>query len=238
MEGISSISGVKPIDFFTVHKVLTSNDISDSQKAKFIKNNRSLINEMVENKISSSDFKSLMENRPLKLFKPIKNSYTKRGDKIILAQTLGIKSCDVDNFVKKVATQLMMADPKLSFLPEDQIDTVKTYVYRHGTKEQVLAFLDYELGNAKSILKTLYSTLSYNTGGLADYFYRPIHHMDNKTLINVYNVINKNLHIAQEKGYITNSSRANAAEDALIQIYYIQNNQRLRNAIKIYRAIS
>ena len=100
------------------------------------------------------------------------------------------------------------------------------------------SILDYELENAKDILTLLYKTLQYETGGIADYFYRPIHHLDNKTMVSMYNIVDDNLAKARQNGDISEAQRIDTAKWALVQIYQIQNNQRLRNAVKVYNELS
>ena len=115
------------------------------------------------------------------------------------------------------------------------MEMLKTYVYRHGSKDELVAFLDYELNKVTDIEKTLYRTLEYYSGGIADYFIRPIHRMDNKTLIKIYNVINKNIQQARDNGRISDERSEKIAKWALIQIYRIQNNSKFINAIKTYK---
>ncbi len=236
--GINAINSASTnIDFFTIQKILTSQNISDSKKIKFINDNKPQIERMVKQKISSPEFQYLMKNRKLEIFKPLKNSYTKRGDKILLAQTLNIPVSEVERYIEDLSQELNDLKSLKEISPET-INIIKTYVYRHGKKEQLLAFLDNELSDTQSILNSLYNTLSYNTGGVADYFARPIHHLDNHTMFNIYNIIDKNLHSAKTRGLITEPERTEAAQNALIQIYYIQNNQRFLNALKLKRALS
>jgi hypothetical protein len=114
----------------------------------------------------------------------------------------------------------------------DKIDSIKTYVFRHGTQPQVVSFLDYELKNSKNFLKTLHSTLEYGHSGMADYFVRPIHRMKDRTFVDLYNVINSNLNTVHNSGLITDAQKANALEWALAQLINIQQNSKLSNAIK------
>ncbi|MBQ8459163.1 hypothetical protein IJ541_03560 [bacterium] len=238
------IRKIESLDFNKIHKVLTSGNITDGQKLQFIKNNNAEIHSIVELKLTGKDFGYMMKNRPLIKFRPIRNSYTKRGDKILLAKTLGIEPAEVDNYVELTSEKLNSLDAMslnsigLNPPSEDMIESVKTYVYRHGKKEQVVKFLDYELSHAKNILEILYKTLTYETGGVADYFLRPIHRMDNKTLVHIYNVVDKHLDKAQKNRLIDTQSREETARWALVRIYQIQNNQRLRNAIKAYNELS
>ncbi len=231
------VSKVDNIDFNTVYKVLSSSNITDGEKSLFIQQHRSQIDHVVDLHISSSDYKLIMKNRPLIKFRPLKNSFTKRGDKKILAQALSIPEPDIDDYVDKVVTEMKIGETQIPSDPET-LDKVKTYVYRHGKKEQVVKYLDYELSNAKDMLKVLYSTLEYNTGGVADYFVRPIHRLDNKTLSQLYDVVNKNLKAGTDSGAIPEGKSQDAAQWALVQIFRIQNNQRLRNAFRVYQKLS
>lgn len=177
-----------------------------------------------------------MENRPLQKFRPLKNSYTKMGDKIILAKALGIEPSQVADHIKNIANSMKDVD-NLDFLSIDNFEMIKSYVYRHGTKDELVAFLDYELTKSKHVVDSLYKNLSYYAGGIADYFIRPIHRMDNKTLVKLYNVIDKHINISRQNGITTDEESKKLAEWTLIQIYKIQNNSKLINAIKTYKTI-
>lgn len=118
------------------------------------------------------------------------------------------------------------------------IDMLRTYVYRHGTKEQVVAFLENELSDVKNVLKSLYHTLDDNSGGIADYFMRPIHRMDNNTMRRLYNTIDKSLKASVDAGYTDEAKLKETSEWALVRIYQIQNNSRVLRAAKIYNELT
>ena len=234
VDKIENINPVGNLDLYKVREVMVSSKITTEQKVQFLKKNHSEIKHLVDEKISGSDFKTIMENRPLKLFRPLKNSYTKAGDKKLLAMALEIPPTNVDGYIKNVTLQVRsMQDLNSMGMTKDKYEEIKTYVFRHGTKEQVINYLDYELANAKNILKVLYSTLEYNTGGVADYFLRPIHKLDNGTMLGIYNTIDKNLKLSRDAGKISDVQAQETAEWALARIYKIQNNQQLKNAIKL-----
>jgi hypothetical protein len=149
---------------------------------------------------------------------------------------LGIEPCEVENYISNVEDALADIN-KLGFLPKDKLDAIKTYIYRHGSKDEIVEFLDYELKTSGDILKTLYRTLDYHTNGLADYFIRPIHRMSDLTLIKLYNVIDKNLKNAMKTGSISEEQYYKTAKQTLIRIYQIQNNSKLINAIKTYKIL-
>ena len=130
-----------------------------------------------------------------------------------------------------------MDDLKSLGVSGDIYKQIKTYVYRHGTKKQVIAILDYELRHTTDILKTLYRTLDYNSCGIANYFMFPHHKLDNSTLIKLYNVIDKNLELSSESGKISEVNALETAEWALAKIYDIQNNQHFQNAIKLKKEL-
>ena len=229
---IQSIDAIKPLDFCTVYKVLTSSKITDIQKERFVRNNQTQIEHILTNHITGAEYKQLMKSRPLQKFKPIKNSFTKRGDKILLSNALEIEPCEVDDYINEVSDEIQKIDGELGFLSKDKLDAIKTYVYRHGNAKGLAAFLDY------NILKTLYSTLEYHTGGIADYFIRPVHRMTNKRLVTLYKVISNNIDKAEKEGKITSADSEKIAKWALVQIYKIQNNSKIINAIKTYNVLS
>ena len=236
------VNKINPIDnnlsLYKVREVITSNNITCEQKIQFLKKNRAEITQIVENKISGSEFETIMKNRPLILFRPLKNSYTKIGDKKLLAIALGISPKDVDNYIDNVTLRISsIQDLKALNISKDEYEQTKIYVFRHGTKEQVINYLDYELTHAKDILTLLYHTLAYNSGGVADYFIRPLHRLDNKTMLRIYNVIDKNLKTICTAGKIVDVQAQETAEWALARIYTIQNNQRLRNALKLKQSL-
>lgn len=233
---VSAINSITPITLSKVHEVLTSNKITDTQKKEFVRHFRTQIQEALDVKLSGSEFKWIMRQRPLRKFKFVKNSLTKRGDKALLANLLEIEPCEVDNYIENV-TEAMQKVDELDFLPKAELDAIKTYVYRHGSKDDIAVFLDYELKSSGDILETLYRTLDYYAGGLADYFIRPIHRMSNATLIKLYNVIDKNLKKARDEGSITEEQYDRTAKSALVRIYQLQNNSKLINAIKTYKVL-
>ena len=230
------VSKIEGINFEKVMEVMASNKISDTQKAQFIAQNQPQIKQIMDTKISGDEFKNMMGERAIIKFRPLKNSFTKKGDKLLLAKALEINPSDVNGYIKKVSTAIENTE-NLDFLPKDKIEMIKTYVYRHGSKDEVVNFLDYELKQAKNKVKTLYKTLTYYTGGVADYFIRPIHRMDNKTLIRVYKVINKHIQESYKNGDISDVDNKRLAKWALIRIYKIQNNSKLINAIKTYNEL-
>ena len=230
------VSKIEGINFEKVIEVMASNKISDTQKAQFIAQNQPQIKQIMDTKISDDEFKDMMWKRAIIKFRPLKNSFTKKGDKLLLAKALEVNPSDVNGYIKKVSTAIENTE-NLDFLPKDKIEMIKTYVYRHGSKDEVVNFLDYELKQAKNKVKTLYKTLTYYTGGVADYFIRPIHRMDNKTLIRVYKIINKHIQESYKNGDISDVDNKRLAKWALIRIYKIQNNSKLINAIKTYNEL-
>ena len=225
------------LDITSIRNILSSQKITDIQKSQFIRDNIIHIQNMVASThITGKEFKIMMHNRPLIKFRFLKNSFTKRGDKKLLAKTLDIDSVDVDNYIDEVYDSILESR-EIPQTPE-QIEAIKTYVYRHGTKDQVVAFLSYELNHAKDLLRTLYNTLTYNTEGMADYFSRPIHRMSNKTMVKLYNVIDKQLKLSIEEGSLAETTADLAAKWALVKIYEIQNNSKLLNALKAYKELT
>lgn len=232
-----NVPKISSIDFNIIQNIMASSKISESQKTQFIENHKTQIEKVLRLQVTPLEFKGLMKNRPLRKFKPLRNSFTKRGDKMLLANTLGIEPDELSDYVEEIKSDLSEFSD-LSFLPEDKLDAIKTYVYRHGSKDDIVAFLDYELRCAKDTLKTLYSTLEYHTGGIADYFIRPIHRMDNRTMVRLYRVIDKHLDNAKSSGRVTDEEYTKIAKWALVQIYRLQNNSKLINAIKTYKVLS
>ena len=228
------IQKIDKLNFETFQKVLESTSITDSQKVQFINQNMGQIEQIMKSKISNMDFKTLMQKRALIKFRPLKNSFTKKGDKIILAKALDINPSEVSSYIKNVAGSIQDINNIHGLSPE-KMDMLKTYVYRHGSKDELVAFLDYELTQSKNLTESLYRTLNYYSGGIADYFIRPIHRMDNNTLIKVYRIIDKHIKKSITEGNLTDADSKLVAKWALVQIYKIQNNSKLINAIKTYK---
>lgn len=226
---------ISSIDAVTVSKILHSQQLTDKQKAEFIKKNSYEIKQIVKSEITQQELAMLMQNRPLIRFRPLKNSFTKRGDKILLAKSLGIETKDVNKYINNLLETDFDTSGGVS---AENIDKAKTYVFRHGTKEQVIRFLDYELSDVKFTLERLYKLLDDNSGGLVEYFSRPIHRMDNKTLAKLYNVISKNINDSVKSGCINSEKAASLSEWALVKIYQIQNNSKLIRAVEKYNALT
>ncbi len=177
----------------------------------------------------------LMEHRPLVRFRPLKNSFTKQGDDELLAQALNINKKDIKKYINSIISSNFEIHDRQK---RDNIESTKSYVYRHGTKEQVVAYLEYELSDVKHVLQSLYKTLDENSGDFAGYFNRPIHRMDNRTMRKIYNVVEKSLKKSADGGFITSEQQQDAARWALVKIYQIQNNSRLIRACEAYREIT
>lgn len=231
------IEKIEHLDFLKLQEILSSTRITDSEKIRFIEQNKPEIEKIVDAKISNEDFNYLIQNRNLVKFRPLKNSFTKKGDKILLAKALNINPSEVSSYIKNVSDSIQKLD-KIDFLSEDKVEMLKTYVYRHGSKDELVNFLDYELTKSKDTVKSLYKTLTYHSGGIADYFIRPIHRMDDKTLIKIFKIINKHIKQAFRDGNITDAESKKIAKWTLIRIYQIQNNSKLINAIKTYKTLS
>lgn len=230
------VEKIESLNLQELHAIMTSNKISEHDKAHFVQLNQHQIKDIMKYHMTAAEFQGMMNGRELVKFRPLLNSFRKRGDKKLLAEALEIDPGDVDDYLNEVTNDIQEIDD-MRFLPKDKVEKLKTYVYRHGSKDKLVTFFEYELTTAKDKLKTLYSTLEYHSGGVADYFIRPIHRFDNKTLVKIYNVIDKNLKTATESGEISQADKDKAAIWALIQIYKIQNNNKLINAIKTYKTL-
>lgn len=233
---MDKVQPVSSITTFELYKVLSSEKLTDSQKAEFLHKNSSAVKSIAEKEITREEFKEIMANRPLIKFRPLKNSFTKQGDDIILAKSLDINKKDINKYINSVIeTNFEIHDTQ----DKDKIEKLKTYVYRHGTKGQVVAFLEYELSDVKFVLDKLYKTLDINTGGsMAEYFMRPIHRMDNITMGKLYQVIDKSLRNSHEQGIINDEEFNTTAKWALVRIHDIQNNSKLLHAFEVYKDLT
>ena len=229
---MDKISAISSIDSFELHKILTSNKLSNKQKVEFLKNNAHILKNISPENITKKELEQILKNRQLIRFRPLKNSFTKQGDMKLLAEALGIEKSEINKYINSVINTNFLIQNQTDI---DNIEKMKMYVYRHGTKKQVESFLEYELSDVKTTLQKLYKTLEYNSGGLADYFSRPIHRMDNNTLARLYNVIDKSLKNSADAGYVTDIN--SHAEWALIKIYEIQNNSKLIKAYDLYNSL-
>lgn len=233
---MDKIQPVNSISAFDIYKVLSSEKLTDNQKAEFLHKNSAAIKSVAESEITREEFKEIMANRPLIKFRPLKNSFTKQGDDIILAQALDINKKDINKYIDSVIEGNFEIHDRQD---KDNIEKLKTYVYRHGTKDQVIAFLEYELSDVKFVLNKLYKTLDINTGGsMAEYFMRPIHRMDNITMGKLYRVIDKSLRDSREQGVISDEEFNTTAKWALVKIHDIQNNSKLIHAFDIYKDLT
>ncbi len=226
---------IEPISPASVRRVLLSNQLTDVQKTEFLKQHEHVIRHtLAPETITKSEFKMIMQNRPLVRFRPLRNSFTKQGDKVLLAKTLGVEPKEIDNYINAIIKNDFAIIHEAS---EDDIEKVRTYVYRHGTKEQVVDYLGHELSDTKTVLIKLYETLRDHSGGLADYFSRPIHRMSNRTLVQLYDTIDKSLRAGVVSGDITAEKCDSTAEWALVRIYEIQNNSKLIKAHDKFREL-
>lgn len=235
---INSIQSVGHLDLYKVREIVTSNKITQTEKIKFLQENHERIKSLVEEKISGTDYEKMIDVRPLKLQNPLKNIGIKYVDWKLTAHALGIKPSEVRGYMGDIVNKLeSMEDLKTLGITEDVYKTIRTHVYRMGSKKQVIINLDYELHHTENILDTLYHTLDYNSLGIANYFMFPHRRLDNKTMLKVYNVIDKNLKSCSESGRISESNALSTAEWALAKIYEIQNNQHFQNVIKLRKEL-
>lgn len=232
MDKISAIDSIKPISFNEIQKILSSEKLTDTQKAEFIKKNSKEIKNTFKEEISKTEFLQLMQNRPLIRFRPLKNSFTKKGDRILLAKSLNITEKEINNYIYSIINTNFDIKENIN---KNNIEKVKTYIYRHGNKSQVISFLEYELSDVKTTLEKLYKTMQDNSGGLCDYFSRPIHRMDNRTLAKLYNVIDKSLRKSLNEGILSKEEYNSTSQWALVRIYQIQNNSKLIRAYECYK---
>lgn len=229
---MTKIQPINSIDALEVYKILSSEKLTDTQKAQFIKKNSVAIKNLAKTNISKQEFQELMSHRPLIRFRPLKNSFTKQGDDIMFAKSVGITKKEIRKYINSII------DNNFENQHPENIEKAKAYVYRHGTKAQVVSFLEYELSDVKTTLQKLYKTLEDNSGGLADYFSRPIHRMDNITLGKLYNTIDKSLKNSANAGYIKQDELNSHAEWALVRIYQIQNNSKVLRALEVYKDLA
>ena len=238
INGINAIKPVGPLDLYKVREIMTSNKISQTDKIKFLNENHDTIKSLAEEKISGTEYEKMIDVRPLKLQNPLKNIGIKYVDWKLTAHALGIKPSEVKGYMGDIVNKLeSMEDLKTLGISEDVYKTIRTHVYRMGSKKQVITNLDYELHHTENILDTLYHTLDYNSCGIANYFMFPHRRLDNKTLIKIYNVMDKNLKSSSAAGKISEANALQTAEWALAKIYDIQNNQHFQNVIKLRKEL-
>lgn len=223
---------IQPINSLDVYKILSSEKLTDKQKAEFIKKNSTAIKNLAKTDITQSELKEILSHRPLIRFRPLKNSFTKQGDDIMFAKSIGITKKEIKKYINSII------DNNFENQHPENIEKTKAYVYRHGTKAQVISFLAYELSDVKTTLQKLYKTLEDNSGGLADYFSRPIHRLDNITLGKLYNTIDKSLRSSADAGYIKHDELNSHAQWALVRIYQIQNNSKVLRAYETYKNLT
>lgn len=226
---MDKVKPIASIDTFEVYKILTSEKLTDNQKAQFIKKNSTTLKNIAKTSISRAELEKILAHRPLIRLRPLKNSFTKQGDDIMFAQSVGINKKEIRKYINSIINN------NFTNQHPENIEKTKAYVYRHGSKAQVISFLEYELSDVKTTLRKLYKTLEDNSGGLADYFSRPIHRMDNSTLRKLYNSIDKSLRASVDAGYIKKEDLNSHAQWALIRIYQIQNNSKILKAYEAYK---
>ena len=117
------VNRIETLDLESIYKVLNSKEITEAQKTKFVLSNSTNIKKIMKRSIDDKDFKLLMKNRAIKKFRPIKNSYTKIGDKMILAKALSLQPSKLPRYIKNV-TQMMKDSTELDFLPKSTLETM------------------------------------------------------------------------------------------------------------------
>lgn len=236
---------IDPIKFTCANEIQRYNEIKnlspeDKEKLNLLhsiaQNNQSVL------KMNKTEYRALLSKRPLLRFRPIKNSFLKQGDQKLLAAGLGIDEKQTNEYINNIIKNNFEINnfnknTEYSFSPlnDEKLLMTQDYVYRHGTREQALSFLRNELSDAESALRRLYRTLKKDSGGIYDYFERPCHLLDNKTAHKMHTTIKYGLDNSQNQGFITEDVNKTACEWSLRQIYNIQSNQKLREALKIVK---
>ena len=100
------ITRINNLNFEKLMQILESPVMTETQKTEFIKKNYFEIERIMTVKISSLEYKTLMQNRKLQKFRPLKNSFTKKGDKLILAKALNINPSNINSYIKNVFATL------------------------------------------------------------------------------------------------------------------------------------
>ena len=229
-----SIEPIQPITPLYVNKVLATNKLTNEQKFQFLKENMAVIKSFNREEINMHELKEILKSRPLIRFRPLKNSFTKQGDKKLLSKALGIEPSQVDGYINSMVKNGIGTDINI---PVQNVEKVKSYVFRHGTKSQVIKFLEYELSDTKNVLTKLYKTMEENSGGLYDYYQRPIHRMSNNNLRQVYAVIENALKTSEKAGDIDKEALKFNSEWALVKVYEIQNNSKIIRAYNKYQEL-
>ncbi len=226
---IDSINTIRPSN---IYAVLRSPYVPQDVKRIVATEHKEKILSDIKAKVTSAEYATLLETRPLKKGRPLKNSMIKRADMYILAGALGIEKSDIEKYIENIVKNNFEIQENAK---KEDLEITKQYLYRHGKKDDVMKLLEHELSDAKHMLIYLYRTLERNTGGVFDYFIRPIHLLDNRTAKRMHKLINSSLKNAQEQGFISSSENLAAADFALKQIYNIQSNYKLLKAAQIVR---
>ena len=97
-----SIEPIQPITPLYVNKVLATNKLTNEQKFQFLKENMAVIKSFNREEINMHELKEILKTRPLIRFRPLKNSFTKQGDKKLLSKALGIEPSQVDGYINSM----------------------------------------------------------------------------------------------------------------------------------------
>lgn len=151
------------------------------------------------------------------------------------------KQIDI-TYTKKIFNQLMLKQDitqkediqkqELLFYSQP-VAIMGDYIYRHGSKNQLLNYMKLQLSDAKSVLEQLYNILNTECRGLYSYFERPIHILDNRSILKMEKIIKNGLGEAHKKGYIKSDTYSQNVQWALDRIYQIQSDTSLREAFRI-----
>jgi len=212
-----------PIDMYSVRNVMVSSTLTEPQKLKFLNMHRDEIHAMLKVSLTSDEYNMLISNRPLLRDKPITNIIRYRGDKILMAKALGVGVNQLNAYIDEVTNSLDKAG-NLSWLPDDKANMIKTYIYRHGKKNQLISFFNYELSKSGNIEQTLHQALEYGNNSVADYFARPVHRMSKDTMIKLLSTIMKHIVEAKNQHKISEMDTLDLSQYVLGRIYVLQSN--------------
>lgn len=236
---------INPLEPVQTDMVRNINRIDPVDVKKFVVNEsemHALKNGTSRFHLSRAEFALIMKNRPLIKYRPLKNSFTKRGDMKILAGALEIKPSWIDGLIDRIIEndfednmEYSSIDgkwEKTNHIDENKLQMIRTYVYRHGKKEAMLKFFGNEIQNTKNLMQTLYRNFNSQLDGVSGYFSRPIHVLDSETVKILQNQIYARLDEAHAAGNITDEDRLEAAQYFLNWIGKIQGDSAVQ---RLYR---
>ena len=137
------VEKINQLDFDMLMKVMSSTRLTYTDKVNFVQKNRTKITQIMDIKISGADYNTLMQKRGLQKFRPLKNSFTKKGDKIKR----------INESVIEIFQKVKFSITNVFYMPSTStgVEKITKLMVCVDNKNKKMAFVDYDSKKCKIV---------------------------------------------------------------------------------------